>query len=139
MGWSPVERHIEDLRDRLAANPAGVREEILAFLRRGQKLRPSDRMRLWGLVVSAGKKLGEFEAADEAAMAGLAIGSTSAVANADFLLQLGILRMAEHRPDEALRAVNRARRSRSPDQAEMVPGARDGPERQPGEGRADSS
>ena len=60
-------------------------------------------------MIPAGKKLDELEMADEAALVGLAIGSTSPVANADFLLQLGILRMVECRPDEALGAVDRAR------------------------------
>lgn len=126
MGWTPIERHIEGFRDRLAADPAGIREEIQTLLRQEPSLRPSDRMRLLGLVVAAGKKLDEFDAADEAALAGLAIGSTSAVANADFLLQLGILRMVERRPGEALTAVNRARDLMTAELAKRKPSTKEG-------------
>ena len=129
MGWSPIERRIEGFRDRLAGDPAGVREEVRDFLQQETRLRPSDCMRLWGLVISAGKKLDEFEAADEAALAGLAIGSTSAVANADFLLQLGILRMVEHRPEEALGAVNRAREMMAAELAKRTPSTKEGQRR----------
>ncbi len=125
MGWSPIEGCIEGFRDRLAADPAGVREEVRAFLREDKRLRPSDRMRLWGLVVSAEHKLDELEAAEEAVLTGLAIASSSAVANADLLLQLGTLRMGQHRPEEALGAANRARQLMTDELAKPTPSTKE--------------
>lgn len=112
MGWLPIDRLIEALRDRLAADPAGVRHEVSRLLEDGAgstgRMRPSSRLRLLGLVVAASWELGELARAETAAAEGLKISTRSAVANADFLLQVGVLRIVQKRPRYALEVVNRA-------------------------------
>ncbi len=117
MGWVPFDRRIEELRDRLAANPANVQLEVSRLLHHGtsgdrpnERLRPSGRLRLLGLAVAAGRKLGELDSADAAAAEGLVITTPSTVANAEFLLQVGALRIVQERPKEAVQVVEWARR-----------------------------
>jgi hypothetical protein len=104
------------LRDSLATDPAGVRQQICGILeddrssedRPAARLRPSDRLRLLGLLVAAGRKLGEFSWVEAAAAEGSRITTSSPVAQADFLLQMGAFRMDQRRGSEALQLVNRA-------------------------------
>jgi hypothetical protein len=112
MGWVPVDPQIEELRDGLAANPDAVRREVAELLAaagvRDWRLRPADRLRLLGLVVAAGRKLGDLEGAEAAAFEGSMIATRSPVANADFLNHVAPLRIVQERPADALRAVDQA-------------------------------
>ena len=117
MGWRPIEPVIEALRDGLASDPAGVRRQVQGILdnhpradgRPTGRLRPADRLRLLGLVVAADRKLGDFTAGEVAAMDGVTTRTSSPVAQADFLLQLGAFRMDQERGEEALAFINRAK------------------------------
>lgn len=111
MGWVPINRRIEDLRDGLAVDPATVRDEVVEILDEttpARRVSPSARLRLVGLAVAAGRKLGDLEAADQIAAEGSMIATRSPVANADFLLHVAALRIVQEQPAEALRAVNQA-------------------------------
>ena len=128
MGWAPINRRIEELRDGLAADPAAVRRdvaELLAEARPDRRLNPSGRLRLVGLAVAAGRKLGDLEAADLTAAKGSIIATRSPVANADFLLHLGALRLAQHQARDALRAVNQAELLMIRELAKPEPSAKD--------------
>ncbi len=98
MGWIPLNRRIEELRDRLAVDPVAVRRdvaELLAETRPGKRIRPSGRLHLFGLAIAANRKLGDLEAADQTAAEGSMIVTRSPTANADFLLHFGALRLAQ--------------------------------------------
>ena len=133
MGWRPIEPRIETLRDDLATDPAGVRLRVLEILENNPKaggrpavrLRPSDRLRLLGLVVAADRKLGELGAGETAATAGLKIRTTSPVAQADFLLQLGAFRMDQGRGGEALQLINRAGQLMARELGKPLPAAKE--------------
>jgi len=129
MGWSSIESRIEGFRDRLAGEPAVVLAEVEDLLCQETGLRPANRLRLLGLAISAGKKLGEWAGANEAALEGLAINTTSAVARADFLLQLAILRMVQHKPEEALDACGRAHDLMLAESAKPEPSSKEGQRR----------
>ena len=116
MGWVPFDRRVEVLRDRLATNPVGVQLEVAQLLDEGrsgdqppQRLRPSDRLRLSGLVIAANRKLGEIDAAEARAAEGAMITTSSPVANAEFLLQVGVLRIVQGRAKDSLQVVEWAR------------------------------
>jgi hypothetical protein len=112
MGWGPVDPRIEKLRSGLADDPAAVRREVANLLAearaRDRRLRPADRLRLLGLVVAAGRKLGDLDSAEAAAIEGSMIATRSRVANADFLNHLAALRIVQERPADALWAVDQA-------------------------------
>ncbi len=111
MGWIPLDRQIEELRDRLAVDPVAVRREVaelLAETRPGRRLRPSGRLRLLGLAVAADRKRGLLDEADRTAAEGSMIATRSPVANADFLLNITALRLAQYRARETLQAANLA-------------------------------
>ncbi|MCP3956678.1 MAG: hypothetical protein GY719_02380 [bacterium] len=100
----------------MASSPVAVRLEVLQLLDEGgpedrpvDRLRPSHRLRLLGLLVAAGRKLGELDRAEAAAAEGSRVVTSSTVANAEFLLQLGALRIVQNRPEDALYVVNGAR------------------------------
>ncbi len=116
MGWVPFDRRVEEPRSRLANDPARVRLELRQVLdadrpegQLNQRLQPSERLRLLGLAVAASRKLGDFDAADVSAAEGLRITTPSTVANAEFLLQLGALRIVQGRAREAVQVVEWAR------------------------------
>ncbi len=128
MGWAPINRRIEELRDHLAIEPAAVRRdvaELLAETSREKRISPSGRLRLVGLAVAAGRKLGDLEVADRTAAEGAMISTRSPVANADFLLHLGALRLAQHQGKEALRAVNVAEQLMADELAKPEPSAKE--------------
>ena len=133
----PLDPRIEELRDRLAVDPEAVRHdvtELLAETKPGRKLSPSGRLRILGLAVAAVRKLGDLEEADRIAAEGSMIVTRSPVANADFLLNVGALRLAQYRARETLQAVNLAeeslrRRSSDPRWPRVMRSAPQGTER----------
>ena len=111
MGWVPLDRQIEQLRDRLAVDPAAVRREVAELLDEtapSRRLSPSWRLRILGLAIAANRKLGDLEEADRLAADGSMIVSRSPVAHADFLLNITALRLAQYRAKETLQAANLA-------------------------------
>ena len=128
MGWAPINQRIEQLRDRLAVDPGAVRREVaklLAETRPNRRVSPSGRLRLLGLVVAAGRKQGDLEAADRTAAEGSMISTRSPVANADFLNHVAALRIVQNRPTEALKAVNLAAQLLADELAKPEPSAKE--------------
>lgn len=126
MAWRPIERYLETFRDHLASDPDGVRQEVGALLADEKSaLRPADRLRLLGLLVAAARKLGVFEEAEISVRAGLKIRTPSTVAHADFLLQVGTLRLYQGRAEEALGFINRAGDLMASELAKPLPQAKE--------------
>ncbi|MCP3999188.1 MAG: hypothetical protein GY722_29600 [bacterium] len=128
MGWDSINRRTEELKDRLAADPEAVRrdvDELLADARPGRRINPSGRLRLVGLAIAAGRKLGDLEAADQTAAEGSMIVTKSPAANADFLLHLGALRLAQYRAEDTLRTVNLAEQIMKRELAKPQPSAKE--------------
>lgn len=132
VGWTPFDRRVEELRNRLADSPASVQLEVWQLLsdtgagdRPTQRLRPSDRLRLLGLAVAAGRKLGELDAADATAAEGLRITTPSTVANAEFLLQVGALRIVQERSTDAVQVVEWARQLTAQELEKPEPSAKE--------------
>ncbi|MEM7583820.1 MAG: hypothetical protein AAF560_10605 [Acidobacteriota bacterium] len=59
-------------------------------------------------MVAACRKIGDLETADSIAAEGSMIRTSSVVANAEYLLQTGVLRLVQNRGSDALLLVNRA-------------------------------
>ncbi|MEM7585027.1 MAG: hypothetical protein AAF560_16655 [Acidobacteriota bacterium] len=111
MGWNAIDQQVQALCDRLARDPATVLLEVMKLLaeeRDAGCLRPSVRLRLFGIAMTAHRRIGDFELAEQAAIEGSMIAARSPIANADYLLHLATLRIVQDRPDDAIRSIDRA-------------------------------
>lgn len=106
MGWTPLDTAIERTRDKVTEDPAGAQRVIGDLLEETRN--PSGRVRLWGLMILACRRVGDLRTALKAYQSGSKVRRASTFARAELEVHAALMYTVRGDLDSACTTVAKA-------------------------------